>query len=138
MAISLDAQVVRNRLNELFNIGRGVHDDVTPEFDIHHQINDWKEHGPLHIHHASANKKLIRFEFDTKFDSGPEDAEKKLEDRLLYIRRYLATMCDPGEEYHLLVEERPHIDGDGATTFVVRGIIVPQGSYPGGVVVQNS
>ncbi len=134
MPVSLDSQIVRSKFNELFSIGHKPHNDVVPEFDVHHQVTDWKEHGPLHIHHAAENKKLIRFEFDTKFDANVDDSQKKLEERLQYIRKFLSTMMDPGEEYHLLVEERPHInDADGATTFIVRGVIVPQGTYPGGV-----
>lgn len=132
MGFELDAKVVRHKINELFKIGHERHDFV---HGLHeqHSLGDaeWKECGPVMVHHVDDKTKLIRFEFDNQFDAVPDGPEKKLEERLAYIQRFLASVVEPGEEYHLTVEERPNVNDPARpnlVTYFIRGVVVPKGA----------
>ena len=132
MGISLDSQIVRDKLTSLFKVG---HDkvDIIQKLHAEHEArnSDWKEYGPVLMHHADDGAKLVRFEFNNQFEAKGDNDEQRVEERLRYIESFLASMVGPDEEYHLTFEERPVV-GDGETgnivNYFVRGVIVPKQS----------
>ncbi|MGC3970165.1 MAG: hypothetical protein QM775_23405 [Pirellulales bacterium] len=134
MAITLDAQILKDRLDSLYEVGRNRHDVVHDLFAKYSKPDaEWRLQDDFQVHIAGAEAKLVRFAFDANFDAAagesPEAVQKRIDDRLRYVQNFLALMTGPNEEYHLTVEQRPHINdpvAPNAVTYNIHGAIVPK------------
>jgi len=135
MGFGLDSQILRDRLDNLFQIGGNRHDIVHHLFQ-HHAPPDaeWRQQDEFLVHHVSPETKLVRFHFDANFDTSEGESsagiQKRIDDRLRYVQGFMSTMVGPDEDYHLTIEERPHINdpaGRNLVTFHIHGAIVPKG-----------
>ena len=77
--------------------------------------------------------KLVRFQFDADVGSStgltPAEIQKRIDERLQYVDKFMALMTGPMEEYHLTVEERPHINdpvAPNSVTYHIHGAVVPK------------
>lgn len=127
MAGVFDATFVRHRLNEVFKVNRGVADAIHKRFEHHHErATEWRQHGPIFVHHTPEGPTLVKFEVELESNLDPATQEQIVENRLNEVRAVLELMLKPDEEYHLTLEERP-IVGDvptGRTAFYIKGVIV--------------
>lgn len=134
MGIGLDAQILRDRLDRLYEVGRNRHDLVHSLFEQHATPDtEWRQQDEFFVHHAAPDTKLVRFQFDANFHAAegatPEEVQKRIDDRLRYVQNFLSLMTGANEEYHLTVEERPHINdpvAPNAVTYHIHGAIVPK------------
>lgn len=136
MGFGLDSQILRDRLDNLFQIGGNRHDIVHHLFRQHAPPDtEWRQHHEFMVYHALPDTKLVRFHFDADFDTSEGESQAKIQsridDRLRYVQSFMSTMAGPDEDYHLTVEERPHIndpDGRNLVTYQIHGVIVPKGA----------
>lgn len=134
MGITLDAQILKDKLDSLYEVGRNRHDVVHDLFQKYSKPDaEWKQQDDFQVHTAGNEAKLVRFAFDANFDAAsgasPEETQKRIDDRLRYVQKFLSLMTGPNEEYHLTVEERPHINDAAApnsVTYNIHGAIVPK------------
>jgi len=129
MAGVFDATYVRHRLNEVFRLNHGTADSIHQRFEHHNQrATEWRQHGPIFVHHAEEGPTLVKFEFETEIEADRPGQEELVEARLNEVRTVLESMLKPNEEYHLLLEERPQV-GDVPTNriaYYIKGVIVPK------------
>ena len=123
-----DATYVRHRLNEVFKLNHGVADSIHQRFEHHDErATEWRQHGPIFVHHTEAGPTLVKFEFEADVGGDREAQEQYIEQRLAEAQATLASMVREGEEYHLVLEERPQVSDGGTSnrvTYVMKGVIV--------------
>jgi hypothetical protein len=124
-----DATMVKHKINELFRINHGVADSIHKRFEHHGERDtEWRQHGPIFVHHTEEGPTLVKFEFEADLGGDHEAQERFIAQKLEEAQAALASMVREGEEYHLTLEERPHISTDGGSshgvTYVMKGIIV--------------
>lgn len=127
MAGVFDATIMRHRLNEVFKVNHGVAKSIHDRFEHHHErATEWRQHGPIFVHHTPEGPTLVKFEVELESNLDPAEQERLVESRLNEVRSVLESLKKPGEDYHLTLEERP-IVGDvptGRTAFYIKGVIV--------------
>lgn len=124
-----DATIVKHKINELFRLNHGVADSIHDRFEHHNErATEWRQHGPLFVHHSEEGPTLVKFEFEADLDGDHATQERYIEEKLIEAQATLASMVREGEEYHLSLEERPHISETGGHSnrviYVMRGVIV--------------
>lgn len=131
MAGVFDSTFLRHRVNEAFNVNHAVADSIHHRFEHHHErATEWRQHGPIFVHHTDEGPTLVKFELTTDVDAARRDLDQLIDSRLKDVRAVLEGLTKPDEEYHLTVEERPEV-GDVPTnrvTYYIKGIIVPKGT----------
>lgn len=129
MAGVFDATFVRHRLNEVFRVNHGTADSIHQRFEHHHErATEWRQHGPIFVHHTDEGPTLVKFEFETEMNADRPGQEQLIESRLNDVKAVLEGLLKPGEEYHLTLEERPQV-GDVRTnriSYFIKGVIVPK------------
>lgn len=124
-----DATVIRHKLNDLFRINHGVADSIHRRFEHHGERDtEWRQHGPIFVHHTEEGPTLVKLEFEADLGGDHDTQERFIAQKLEEAQAVLASMVREGEEYHLVLEERPHLSEDGVAsnrvTYVMKGIIV--------------
>ena len=136
VGFNLDIQVVKDQLKSLHDDGRNRHDVVHRLFEQHAKPDtEWRQQDDFFIHHITPETKLVRFQFDADVGAStgltPAEVQKRIDERLRYVDKFMALMTGPMEEYHLTVEERPHINDPAApnsVTYHIHGAVVPKGT----------
>jgi hypothetical protein len=128
MAGVFDSTFVRHRLNEVFKSNHGTASSLHDRFEHHHErATEWRQHGPIFVHHTDEGPTLVKFEVAVETNMDPAAQEKLIEGKLNEVRTTLESMLKPGEDYHLVMEERPvvgdNIAANKTTSYYIKGVI---------------
>lgn len=124
-----DATIVKDKINEVFRLNHGVADSIHQRFEHHGERDtEWRQHGPIFVHHTEEGPTLVKFEFEADLTGDHASQEKFIQEKLDEAQAVLSSMVREGEEYHLVLEERPHISETGGdphrVTYVMKGVVV--------------
>jgi hypothetical protein len=126
---SFDSSIVKNQLNDVYHANRPTASSIHRRFAHEHdRITEWRQHGPIFVHQTEEGPTLVKFEFETEMSAPPAARQEIIDQRMKEVEDTLTSMLKPNEEYHLELEERPHV-GDVPSnhiSFYIRGVIVPK------------